>query len=57
MPLPKDDPLQRRPDITRAHDLLGWEPKVALREGLVPTIAYFRQELQAQQRLAAGGVA
>lgn len=57
LPLPKDDPLQRRPDITRAHNLLGWAPKVALREGLLPTIAYFRQELLAQQRISAGGVA
>lgn len=40
-PLPQDDPLQRRPDITRARDLLDWEPKVALRDGLARTIAYF----------------
>jgi dTDP-glucose 4,6-dehydratase len=37
-PLPTDDPQQRRPDITRARDLLGWEPSVALREGLRLTI-------------------
>jgi dTDP-glucose 4,6-dehydratase len=37
-PLPVDDPQQRRPDITRARDLLGWEPKVELREGLQRTI-------------------
>jgi dTDP-glucose 4,6-dehydratase len=37
-PLPVDDPQQRRPDITRARDLLGWEPKVELREGLRMTI-------------------
>ena len=43
-PLPQDDPKQRRPDITRARTLLGWEPKVQLREGLVKTIAYFRQK-------------
>jgi dTDP-glucose 4,6-dehydratase len=42
-PLPKDDPKQRRPDITRAKTLLGWEPKVALEEGLVETLAYFRE--------------
>jgi len=41
-PLPQDDPKQRRPDITRARTLLGWEPKVALAEGLKETIAYFR---------------
>ena len=40
-PLPQDDPTQRQPDITRARDLLGWEPKVQLREGLTQTIAYF----------------
>ncbi|MBZ4419409.1 UDP-glucuronic acid decarboxylase family protein [Myxococcus sp. RHSTA-1-4] len=43
MPLPKDDPKQRRPDITRARTLLGWEPKVSLEEGLVETLAYFRK--------------
>ena len=40
-PLPKDDPPQRRPDITRAQQLLDWQPTVALRDGLVKTIAYF----------------
>ncbi len=40
-PLPRDDPRQRRPDITLARETLGWEPQVALREGLVETIAYF----------------
>jgi UDP-glucuronate decarboxylase len=40
-PLPADDPLQRRPDISLAHGKLGWEPKVQLREGLERTIAYF----------------
>jgi dTDP-glucose 4,6-dehydratase len=44
-PLPQDDPKQRRPDITRARKLLGWEPKIPLAEGLVPTIAYFRSKL------------
>ncbi|MBZ4409263.1 SDR family oxidoreductase [Myxococcus sp. XM-1-1-1] len=42
-PLPKDDPKQRQPDITRARTLLGWEPKVPLEEGLRETIAYFRE--------------
>ncbi len=41
-PLPKDDPKQRQPDITRARTLLGWEPRVPLEEGLRETIAYFR---------------
>jgi len=40
-PLPKDDPRRRKPDITLAKALLGWEPKVPLREGLAKTIAYF----------------
>ena len=39
--LPQDDPVQRRPNIDKAKAVLGWEPKVALRDGLVPTIAYF----------------
>jgi UDP-glucuronate decarboxylase len=40
-PLPADDPVQRRPDITLAKDKLGWEPKIQLDEGLEKTIAYF----------------
>ena len=44
-PLPQDDPKQRRPDITRARQLLGWEPQVPLAEGLVKTIEYFRGKL------------
>jgi dTDP-glucose 4,6-dehydratase len=46
-PLPTDDPKQRRPDITRARTLLGWEPKVQLEEGLVKTIEYFRMKVEA----------
>jgi dTDP-glucose 4,6-dehydratase len=46
-PLPEDDPKIRRPDITRARTLLGWEPKVDLRQGLETTIDYFRQKLDA----------
>jgi UDP-glucuronate decarboxylase len=42
LPLPADDPLQRQPDITLAKNVLGWEPKVPLEEGLEKTIAYFR---------------
>ena len=41
-PLPQDDPKVRKPDITRARTMLGWEPKVNLREGLQRTIEYFR---------------
>jgi UDP-glucuronate decarboxylase len=41
MPLPQDDPRQRRPDITRAKRLLNWQPRVPLDEGLAKTIAYF----------------
>ena len=46
-PLPQDDPKQRQPDITLAMDALGWEPKVALRDGLKPTIAYFEALISA----------
>jgi UDP-glucuronate decarboxylase len=42
-PLPQDDPKQRQPDISSATNKLGWKPKVALREGLLKTIAYFEQ--------------
>ncbi len=44
-PLPTDDPKVRKPDITRARTLLGWEPKISLEEGLQRTIAYFRDHL------------
>jgi dTDP-glucose 4,6-dehydratase len=44
-PLPQDDPKQRRPDITKARKLLKWGPKVALAEGLVKTIEYFRERV------------
>lgn len=43
--LPADDPKQRRPDITLAKEKLGWEPKVPLEEGLLPTIEYFKGTL------------
>jgi dTDP-glucose 4,6-dehydratase len=42
-PLPVDDPKQRRPDITHARDLLGWQPEVALEDGLARTLEYFRR--------------
>ena len=41
-PLPEDDPKQRQPNITRAQTLLGWNPTIALNEGLLKTVAYFR---------------
>ena len=44
-PLPEDDPKVRKPDITRARTLLGWEPKVDLRDGLTSTIDYFRTKV------------
>jgi UDP-glucuronate decarboxylase len=44
--LPVDDPTQRKPDISLAKEALGWEPKVALRDGLVKTIAYFEEFLK-----------
>ncbi len=46
-PLPVDDPMQRCPDIARARDVLGWEPRVALDEGLTRTIAFFDAMLSA----------
>lgn len=44
-PLPKDDPKQRRPDITLARQLLGWEPRVSRREGLAITLEYFKNHI------------
>lgn len=41
-PLPQDDPTRRRPDITKAKTLLGWEPKIGLHEGLKKSLAYFQ---------------
>ena len=45
-PLPPDDPMQRRPDITLARQKLGWEPKVSLGDGLDKTIEYFKNKLK-----------
>ena len=42
-PLPQDDPVRRKPDISLARDKLGWEPKIPIREGLSRTVAYFRK--------------
>jgi UDP-glucuronate decarboxylase len=52
-PLPADDPRQRRPDITWAREVLDWEPRVELREGLTETIEYF-DELLGHDDLAPG---
>ena len=46
-PLPVDDPKQRRPDITRAQTILGWEPKVDLEQGLLKTVDYFKAKVNA----------
>ena len=50
-PLPQNDPTQRCPDITRARQLLNWEPRVPLEEGLVRTIAYFSDRLAQMSNL------
>src|SRR5713226_2249624 len=44
-PMPENDPRQRRPDISRARDMLGWEPRTSLEQGLRSTVEYFRREL------------
>ena len=49
-PLPIDDPMQRCPDITKAKSLLGWEPKIALRQGLELSLDYFRASLPTRSR-------
>lgn len=45
-PLPQDDPMQRKPDISRIHNLLKWKPEIELIEGLTKSIVYFREELK-----------
>jgi UDP-glucuronate decarboxylase len=47
-PLPQDDPRQRRPDISKAQDVLGWSPRAPLKEGLTRTIGYFEELLRDQ---------
>ena len=47
-PLPQDDPKQRQPDISKAQELLGWQPAVPLADGLTKTIAYFEGLLATQ---------
>ncbi|MCX7804272.1 MAG: GDP-mannose 4,6-dehydratase, partial [Planctomycetota bacterium] len=54
-PMPKDDPRQRRPDITRARTLLGWEPEVSRREGLARTLEYFRKAISGRPVASGGG--
>ena len=50
-PLPQDDPVRRKPDITKAKKLLDWEPKISLDEGLDRTIRYFEEGLRVWQRV------
>jgi len=52
-PLPQDDPMRRCPDIGRAEKLLGWKPRVSLREGLTKSLEFF--QIKAQEQLAARG--
>jgi nucleoside-diphosphate-sugar epimerase len=49
--LPQDDPKQRCPDISKAKRLLGWEPKVGLKEGLQMTLEYFKENFAKDQRV------
>ena len=51
-PLPEDDPVQRRPDITKAKELLGWEPKIDLRTGLKLCIEYFQRSVERGEKAA-----
>jgi UDP-glucuronate decarboxylase len=44
-PLPQDDPKQRKPDITKAKEVLGWSPEVALEDGLIKTIEYLKTQI------------
>ena len=53
-PLPKDDPTRRRPDISRAQELLGWQPEILLDEGLKRTVPYFRDQLSSEEPLPVG---
>jgi|UniRef100_A0A7V6A128 UDP-glucuronate decarboxylase len=56
-PLPPDDPVKRKPDISRAKDMLGWQPTVSLIAGLKETIPYFRKKLfQNNYRVVAGDI-
>ncbi len=52
LPLPEDDPKQRRPDISRAQKLLDWNPTIPLNEGLQKTVAYFKQRVENNEEAA-----
>ena len=52
-PLPKDDPMQRKPDISRAKEVLGWEPKVSRSEGLKITYQYFKDVIDQEKEVVA----
>jgi UDP-glucuronate decarboxylase len=54
-PLPQDDPARRRPDISRAKALLGWQPHIPLEQGLTRTIADFTARLEARSQCGTGG--
>ena len=54
-PLPEDDPKQRRPDITRARETLGWEPRVPAEEGLKLTFKWFAQSLRRSEAALLAG--
>jgi len=54
-PLPTDDPKQRQPDISRAQELLDWQPTVPLYDGLIKTIAYFDELLQTESMATGNG--
>ena len=56
-PLPQNDPKRRRPDITTAQRLIGWQPQVELREGLARTVAYFDRKLLASKPVSVGAEA
>ncbi|CAG0907071.1 unnamed protein product, partial [Darwinula stevensoni] len=53
-PLPQDDPKQRQPDITRAKEILSWEPKVDRKEGLQITLDYFKKQLEGVMKHSCG---
>jgi UDP-glucuronate decarboxylase len=55
LPLPQDDPKQRKPDITFAQERLKWQPAIALREGLLDTIDYFERLLSSGAEPALNG--
>ena len=54
-PLPEDDPKERRPDITRARETLGWEPRVPAEEGLKLTFEWFAQSLRPSEAVSPAG--